>query len=154
MRIHTHVHRHTLQTLHLGWLLQFAPFVRQVVVVSNFFMSTILNLIVQSWIIHCALHCISIVTNSYFILSASMPCWGRFSVASISYRPWICWTVLKVSQASKAQSILEYSGTLSFLKVIKCETRMCHILKHIHWVVPPPSNSHHQDYYSFSRGSL
>ena len=24
----------------------------------------------------------------------------------------------------------------------------------INWVVPPPSNSHHQDYYIFSRGSL
>ena len=24
----------------------------------------------------------------------------------------------------------------------------------IFWVVPPPSNSHHQDYYIFSRGSL
>ena len=24
----------------------------------------------------------------------------------------------------------------------------------IGWVVPPPSKSHHQDYYIFSRGSL
>lgn len=59
--------------------------------------------------IHCTSHCISIVTKSYCILSASMPFSGRFSVASISFRPWISWTAPKVSTSIKGAQGLTWT---------------------------------------------
>ena len=97
---------HTLQTLHLGRLLQFAPFVRHAVVLICF-VSTIFKLVVQSWRIHCTSHCISIAPKSYCILSASMPFEGDFQwphfVHGLAEHFW------KYHEHRRTQSVLEHS---------------------------------------------
>ena len=57
------------------------------------------------------------------------------------------WVILHVSTCSTA-----YHRS-SFMTYDVYNARQC-IHLHMLWVVPPPSNSHHQDHYIFSRGSL
>ena len=63
------------------------------------------------------------------------------------------WMMNKVFSDSK-WSINPFSTILSFYQSVHLNNTDIARWSIISWVVPLPSNSHHQDYYTFSRGSL